>query len=132
MNIQLSLMEKWFILTKDFTKPEDYRELTPYWCNRLLLYEEENKPVKWWGLMQNVEGCFFRKVIEDNIINGKITFKSFDENIMTLGYPKKTNKDKILRFKHEGIEIRTGNSDWGAEPNKRYFVIMHGLSLHEA
>lgn len=132
MNIQLSLIEKWFRLTEDFTKPEDYREITPYWCNRFLLYEGKNKPVKWWGFMQNVEGCFFRKAIENNIVNGKITFKNFDENVMTLGYPKKTDKDKILRFEHKGIEIRTGNPNWGAEPSKRYFVVMHGRSLHEA
>jgi len=132
MNIQLSLIEKWFRLTENFTKLEDYREITPYWCNRFLLYEDKNKPVKWWVFMQNIEGCFFRKAIDGNIANGKITFKSFDENIMTLGYPKKTDNNKILRFKHIGIEIRTGNPDWGAEPNKRYFVIMHGRSLHEA
>jgi len=132
MNIQLSLIEKWFRLTESLTKLEDYREITPYWCNRLLLYDGKNKPVKWWAFMQNAEGCFFRKAIEENIVNGKITFSDFEENIMTLGYPKKTDKNKYLRFKHNGIEIRTGNHNWGAEENKRYFVIMHGLSLHEA
>lgn len=36
------------------------------------------------------------------------------------------NQERILKFEHKGIEIRTGNPDWGAEPNKLYFVIMHG------
>ena len=30
---------------------------------------------------------------------------------------------------HIKIEIRTGNPEWGAEPNKLYFVIMHGAIL---
>lgn len=131
MNLQLSLKKQWFEMTKSGEKTEDYREITPYWCNRFLLYEDKNKTVKWWGFMQNVEGCFFRKAIENNIVNGKITFKSFDENIMTLGYPKKGDTERILKLEHKGIEIRTGNPEWGAEPNKLYFVIKHGLILNE-
>ena len=45
---------------------------------------------------------------------------------MTLSYPKSGDKDRIIKFKHDGIEIRTGNPEWGAEPNKLYFVIKHG------
>ena len=45
---------------------------------------------------------------------------------MTLGYPKSTDKEKILKIEHKGIEIRTGNPVWGAEPNKLYFVIKRG------
>ena len=52
--------------------------------------------------------------------------KKFDYNIMTLGYPKSTDSERILKLEHKGIEIRTGNPEWGAEPNKLYFVITHG------
>jgi hypothetical protein len=127
--LQLSLIQCWFEKTKKQIKREDYRELTPYWCNRFLLYEGKQKPVKWWCFMQNVEGCFFRKALESNIRNGKITFKHFDINIMTLGYPKNSDTERILKLEHKGIEIRTGNPEWGAEPNKIYFVIMHGAIL---
>ena len=48
---------------------------------------------------------------------------------MTLGYPKGTDTERIVEFEHAGIEIRTGNPDWGAEPNKLYFVIKHGKQL---
>lgn len=57
---------------------------------------------------------------------GGSPFAEFDCNVMTLGYPKSTDTDKILKLEHKGIEIRTGNPEWGAEPNKLYFVIMHG------
>ena len=55
--------------------------------------------------------------------------KKFDCNIMTLGYPSNDNTERILKLEHKGIEIRTGNPEWGAEPNKLYFVIMHGAIL---
>ena len=47
---------------------------------------------------------------------------------MTLGYPKSTDLDSVLILEHKGIEIRKGNPEWGAEPNKIYFVIKHGLT----
>ena len=125
-NLQLSLKKQWFEMTKALIKREDYRELTPFWCNRFLLYDGKPKKVEWWLFMQNYEGCFFRKAIESNIENGKITFKYFDINTLTLGYPKSTDTERILKIEHEGIEIRTGKPEWGAEPNKLYFVIMHG------
>ncbi len=53
--------------------------------------------------------------------------KKFNRNTMTLGYPKSTDSSRMLKFKHEGIEIRTGNPEWGAEPGKMYFVIKHGV-----
>jgi len=49
---------------------------------------------------------------------------------MTLGYPKSNDTERILKLEHKGIEIRTGNPDWGAEPDKLYFVIKHGKILN--
>ena len=119
MNIQLSLIEKWFRLTKNFTKSEDYRELTPYWYARLVLFDGTKRSKSFWEDMAdingNIEWCYW------------MSFKKFTTNTITLGYPKANDSERILRFEHKGIEIKTGNADWGAEPNKRYFVIMHGL-----
>ena len=56
-------------------------------------------------------------------------FRKFKVNIMTLGYPKSTDTDRILKLEHKGIKISTGNPEWGAEPGKLYFVIMHGSTL---
>lgn len=125
MNLQLSLKRKWFDLTKKGIKPEDYREITPFWCNRLLLYENKPMSIEWWYLMKNYEGYSFEKAITHNIEKGKLSFKDFDFNIMTLGYPKKNDSEQIIKLKHKGIEIKEGRPEWGAEPNKLYFVIKH-------
>ena len=50
---------------------------------------------------------------------------------MTLGYPKSTDTDRILKLEHKGIEIGYGKPEWGAEPNKLYFIIKHGSIINE-
>ena len=101
-------------MSKALIKTEDYREFTPYWVSRLI-----NKDFAW--------DCKTIEDIETHLFacpNG--VFKKFDQNIMTLGYPKSGDTERIIKFEHAEIEIRTGNVEWGAEPNKIYFVIKHG------
>jgi hypothetical protein len=115
-NLQLSLKTKWFFMTKKLIKPEDYRSITPYWCNKFLLYNSMKMPKSFWeGYLETTKGE----------IKSDCSFIFFKHNIMTLGYPKKSDTDRILKLEHKGIEIRTGNPDWGAEPDKPYFVILH-------
>ena len=126
MKITLSLITVWFSLTKKKIKLEDYRNITPYWCNRLLLYNGEIKSKEWWIL-----NFFKDNSIQEiaTLLKANTSFKIFDYNVMTLGYPKSTDSERILKLEHKGIEIRTGNPEWGAEPNKLYFVILHGSFL---
>lgn len=127
MNLQLSLIFKWFEKTKAKMKPEDYREITPYWCNRFLLVDGVKKPISWWVKFFNwYEKEDLLKMINMKNFQPKFSFKQFKTNIMTLGYPKSGDTERILKLEHKGIEIRTGNPDWGAEPDKLYFVILHG------
>jgi hypothetical protein len=105
--LQLSLKKKWFEMTKAGIKTEDYREINDYWSKRLFLKPEDSCG----GMLHGLD------------------VKKFDYNIMTLGYPNSTDSERILKLEHKGIEIRTGNPEWGAEPNKLYFVIMHGAIL---
>lgn len=121
-NLQLSLIEGWFRLTKALIKKEDYRSITSYWCNRFLLYRGEKKSKEWWRVFLITSGINYLI----SCIGEEITFQEFTTNTMTLGYPKSTDTERILRLEHKGIEIRTGNPEWGAEPNKLYFVIKHG------
>ena len=133
MNLQLPLKTEWFEMTKSGIKTEDYREITPYWYSRLV--DRKNLPsIKKAELaffieqLQNQEGLI--KEFLDNSNNVfKNCFKKFTQNTMTLGYPKTGDSEKTLKLEHKGIEIRTGNPEWGAEPNKLYFVINHGKIL---
>jgi len=129
MNLQLSLKKQWFELTKSGIKKEDYREITPYWVKRLTQYDKSECDIYY--------ACEFLKKgkeYNDNNSFGRFKYsfcfpKQFKQNRMTLGYPKKNDTERILVFENKGIEIKTGNTEWGAEPNKLYFVIKHGCFL---
>lgn len=129
-NLQLSLTKKWFEMTKSGIKPEDYREITPYWCSRLLTCTGGKRQQSYWSDMLSYpitdKTCLIEKLLNDSWL---YKFEEFDSNIMTLGYPKSTDSERILKFEHKGIEIREGNPEWGAEPGKLYFVIKHGCFL---
>lgn len=117
--LRMSLKSKWFEMTKSGIKTEDYREINSYWIKRLtsdFSWDMSRYPLK----LNEYK----------NVINkGSMKPKEFSCNIMTLGYPSNYNTERILKLEHKGIEIRTGNPEWGAEPNKLYFVIMHGAIL---
>ena len=119
-NLQLSLKTEWFEMTKAGIKTEDYREITPHWCNRLLCDKFGEGYTKEYWARYSEQGVFIA------VDNGEFGFNKYETNTMTLGYPSKTDADRILKLEHKGIEIRTGNPEWGAEPNKLYFVIKHG------
>lgn len=58
-----------------------------------------------------------------------ITNQLKNKNSQFISYELSTDTERILKIEHKGIEIRTGNPDWGAEPGKLYFVILHGNEI---
>lgn len=118
-DLKLSLKGKWFRMTQSGVKTEEYRERNPYWYTRLCLYKGLPMTQKEWAfyLAYEVKG------------SGNVTFKKFDTTTLTLGYPSKENKDKIVTFEHLGISHGEGKEEWGAEKGKMYFVIKHGEKL---
>lgn len=122
--LQLSLKYKWFEMTKARVKTEDYRELTNYWFKRLF-----DKYVTHEGKLVSDDVVYSTLSQNKDLIMKYNKPKSFGCNIMTKGYPKSNDTERILTLEHKGIEIRTGNPEWGAEPGKLYFVIMHGAIL---
>lgn len=115
-NLRLPLKKKWFEMTKAEIKTEDYREINQYWISRLtngFSWDVNKYPLKLNEAKDVINKCSLKP-------------KEFRYNIMTLGYPKNNDTDRILKLEHKGIEIRTGNPPWGAEPGKLYFVILHG------
>ncbi len=115
--LRLSLKTQWFEMTSPNGKTEDYRELTPYWYSNLCLYDGKKRSKKFWE---------FATLSSLDFDTSKVSFKKFDINVMTLGYPSNNELNKIKRYTHLGIEIRTGRVEWGAVQGKLYFVIMHG------
>ena len=130
MNLQLSLKTEWFEMTKAGIKTEDYREITPYWCKRLTwIYEPMENEVFEEFCQDLTEPTKRHESISELLAYFGAELAFFTGNIMTKGYPKKGDTDRIIKYEHAGIEIRTGRPEWGAEPNKLYFVIKHGKQI---
>lgn len=126
-SLQLSLKTQWFEMTKALIKIEDYREINDYWCRRFLELDEETEYDVWNVLIEDLANPNRRHEDAYQCLSYfGARFKKFHINIMTLGYPKSTDAERILKLEHKGIEIRTGNPKWGSEPGKMYFVIKHG------
>ena len=123
----MSLKKKWFDMTKAGIKTEDYREINEYWTKRLLMYVQYKQKGSLSDLVEKLnKGINFKDLKTEYYV----CFKHFDKNIMTLGYPKSTDKDRILNLEHKGIEIGEGNPEWGAELGKKYFIIKHGKIMN--
>lgn len=125
-NLQLPLTKQWFDLTKSGVKTEDYREINLYWFKRLVYRYKDVLLYKGFHYNQISDKGIYSMCTHPLRMFG---FVPFEENIMTLGYPKSEDSERILKLEHKGIEIRTGNPEWGAEPDKLYFVIKHGVFL---
>ena len=118
--LRLPLITKYFDMTKDLIKGEDYRDPTPYWYSRLCLYNCKKQSKKFWD--------FYRHNISSFDIN-RVTFQKFDTTTLTLGYPSNSDKERIIEFENLGISIGYGKEEWGAEKYKLYFVIKHGKKI---
>lgn len=103
--LHLTLKKKWFNKTFWGEKPEEYREIKPYWVKRLV-----NFHFGW-----DSDGTLK--------LRNLVTFNHFDVVIAVNGYG--SSRPRWER-KFLGIEIREGRPEWGAEPGKKYFVIKLG------
>lgn len=127
--LRLPLITKYFEMTDPKVKTEDYRDINEYWVKRFIDfsdYPKENKDDHKNFAENFVFDLNNGHSFEECLIGYYAKLKIFDFNTMTLGYPKKEDKTRIKKFEHKGIKIDYGKPEWGAEPNKIYFVIMHG------
>lgn len=107
--------EPWFGLIKDGIKKEEYKEIKPFWINRLTWHEYH------WLSAEEVKSAF-----EDGI--PILKDKWFDAHLFANGGHFGSNIPKTLH-EAKGITIGYGKPEWGAEPGKKYFVIALGKKL---
>lgn len=86
-------------------KLEEYRELTMFWATRFC----DGFPSTF-GIDKNCQ-----------------SFKVWDAVLFANGGHFGNVPKKLFEF--NGIEIREGKPEWGAEPGKKYFVIKLGKQL---
>lgn len=99
----LPIKKKWFDMIKSGEKKEEYREIKQYWTKRLGFEDE---------------------IDEDGNIGH--TYQSNMNVIFRNGYSKKSPSVQC----YVRIERGYGKTEWGAEPNKEYYVLKI-LSMEE-
>lgn len=125
--LDLPLKAKWYYMQESGEKTEEYREITPFWCNRLL----GNKPFGirdyWNEALENI----FKSVAEygtqspsaynlQNLLIGQHGLRNYTNVKFRFGYTSKTFTHKI-----DSITIGYGKPEWGAPNGREVFIIKH-------
>ena len=103
--LHLPLKAQWYEMIENGVKTEEYREIKPYYMQRLLKYGNV------WGSIKDVIR-----------INKKsmLLFRHYDTVKFSYGYTKRT-----MTFEIENIRIGKGKPEWGA-PAEDVFIIKIG------
>ena len=108
--LHLVLKRKWWDMIASGEKKEEYRDFNESWTKRILILTEQGqKKVHYFGNLD-----------EEEIVE----YKDFDAICFHKGYTNTT-----MTFENDGIEINYGREEWGAEPDKLYFIIKLGKKL---
>lgn len=113
--LDLVLKHKYYKMYEDGIKPEEYREITPYWCNRLL--EETPSGTRYWESVLEIErerGDF------DKFMNRAYNARYYTHVRFHDGYTSTS-----LLYEIKEITVGKGNPDWGA-PDHETFIIKLG------
>lgn len=87
--LTFNVKKEWFNKIKSGEKTHEYREVKNYWYKRFFSEASSITIKNWYSYIENLAGA-------------SITFKC--------GYPKKDDKDKILKAKIKSIKIINGKS----------------------
>lgn len=125
--LDLVLKRKWFEMIASGEKTEEYREIKPYWIQRLMRqlsiyacnYEKVDKETELFYAEEP-------KLLKRAVWEGGMIFKDFDQVTFHLGY----SKDRpSMTFAIKEIVINEGKEEWGALPGETYFIIKLGERL---
>lgn len=113
--LHLNLKKKWYDLYVKGIKPEEYRDITPYWINRIV-----NIDKKKYGYPETIFSIYL-----DCLHRGiQLKFPStFTHVLLRYGYTK-----LFLIFEIKEVTCGFGNLSWGA-PNYEVFIIRVGKRL---
>lgn len=123
-NLHLVLERRWYQMIVSGEKREEYRRITPYWCNRLL-YPQPLGEDYWNEILKQCEYLrenHFRDMPPYNtwqhLLIDTDGLRPYSEVTFHEGYSGPT-----ATFSIENITIGEGNPEWGAKPGVEYFKI---------
>lgn len=121
--LHLVLKKKWFELQKRGEKTEEYREITPYWYQRLYQRKKEFSDA---GRLTRDDAEYCCEPDLRYILKGKgftdTELKPYTHVCLHYGYGD-TSRWIINRL--DSITIGRGNPEWGAPTDRDVFIIKH-------
>ena len=124
--LDLVLKKKWFDMIASGEKTEEYREIKPYWANRIL-YHIPLGIKEYWQSVLDRAFTFVKDHPEcfdlHNLLVGNYGTRGYTYVTFHLGYAK--NRPSMT-FAIKEIVIDGGREEWGAEKGRAYFVIKLG------
>ena len=99
----LPIKKKWFDMIKSGEKKEEYREIKPYWTSRF--NHEFDK--------------MLNSIVPHNVERDLRKYPLWLSVFLRNGYAKYSPTIEC-RCK---LRIGQGNPEWGAEPNKEYYIL---------
>ena len=120
--LDLPLKKGWYNMIEIGVKPEEYREIKPYWIKRLL--ETINVEFTHYEKIDDECANFYCsniKYLKDDLKGGGFRIKDYTHIRFRYGYTKRT-----MLFELKGITIGKGNPEWGAPEDKEVFILKLG------
>lgn len=123
--LHLTLKKKWFDMIESGEKPEEYREIKPYWVKRIFNADFGSLDLKeaYKYMNAGLRIAYINK-------SQKYQVPIFEAIHFYNGGSYSLKSPNFLR-ECLGIEIREGKPEWGAEPGKKYFVIKLGEKIKQ-
>lgn len=123
--LHLPLKAKWYKMIDSGVKTEEYREIKPYWCNRLLYafplgreYWETVLPTTF--KVANERKNILTSDALHHLLVWNYGLSGYSHVKFSYGYTKRT-----MTFEIESITIGKGKPEWGA-PTEDVFIIKLG------
>lgn len=131
MVLDLPLEKEWYNMIESGVKPEEYREIKPYWCNRLLGGHSLGVKKYWEPELQRTfeavreHGERMPKVFNLHyLLLWKYGTRGYTHVRFRYGYTKRT-----MLFELDKITIGYGKQEWGAPKDKEVFILKLGKRI---
>lgn len=118
--LTITIKKKWFDMIASGEKKEEYREIKPYYLVRFMNLVGMPRPLQE-EMCQDLQKDTMSSGFAFNNHYGNYT--GYGYILFRNGYSKTSPTIKVVL---EWVEVAKGKPQWGAEPEKKYFVIRLG------
>lgn len=134
--LQLNLVKKWFDLTIQGVKKEEYREITPYWATRLLCMEDGESLKKYYSppiieqICKSLKSGINYSSTDEIMSKLHLQFKKYHKTDFKNGYKPLEIVPRFI-IENKKITIGKGNPNWGFTGDCNMFIIHHGIIIEQ-